>query len=125
MNRAPTCRATDAAMRPIGPAPVISTSSPTSGNLSAVCTALPNGSKIAPTSGSTGEVCTHTFSPGITTYSANAPSRFTPTPCVRMHIWRRPARQLRHMPQTMCPSPDTRSPTATSCTSAPTSTTSP
>ena len=52
-KRAPTCRHTAAAISPIGPAPVISTSSPTSGNDSAVCTALPNGSKIAPRSGST------------------------------------------------------------------------
>ena len=50
-KRAPMCRATAAAIRPIGPAPVISTSSPTSGKDSAVCTALPNGSKIAPSSG--------------------------------------------------------------------------
>ena len=35
---------------PIGPAPVTSTSSPSTGNASAVCTALPNGSKIAATS---------------------------------------------------------------------------
>ena len=37
-------------MMPIGPAPVISTSSPSTSNESAVCTALPNGSKIAATS---------------------------------------------------------------------------
>ena len=37
-------------MMPIGPAPVISTSSPSTSNWSAVCTALPNGSKIAWTS---------------------------------------------------------------------------
>ena len=48
--RAPACRATAAAMMPIGPAPVISTSSPSTGNDSAVCTALPNGSKIEATS---------------------------------------------------------------------------
>ena len=35
-----------AAMMPIGPAPVISTSSPIRSNDSAVCVALPNGSKI-------------------------------------------------------------------------------
>jgi hypothetical protein len=125
MKRAPTCRATAIDMRPIGPQPVTSTSSPTTENVSAVCTALPNGSKIAPTFGSMGDVCTHTLAPGITTNSANAPSRCRPTPCVRMHICRRPARQLRHMPHTMWPSPDTRSPTMTSCTSSPTSTTSP
>ena len=54
--RAPTCRTTAAAISPIGPAPVISTSSPTSGNVNAVCTALPNGSKIAPRSGSSAGV---------------------------------------------------------------------
>ena len=34
-------------MIPIGPAPVINTSSPSTGKDSAVCTALPKGSKIA------------------------------------------------------------------------------
>ena len=48
--RAAACRATAAAMIPIGPAPVTSTSSPSSGNDSAVCTAFPKGSKIAATS---------------------------------------------------------------------------
>ena len=48
--RAPACRTTAAAMMPIGPAPVISTSSPSTGNDSAVCTALPKGSKMAATS---------------------------------------------------------------------------
>ena len=56
MKRAPTWRATAIDMRPMGPQPVTSTSSPTTENASAVCTALPNGSKIAPTSGSTGDV---------------------------------------------------------------------
>src|SRR5215831_6572393 len=37
-------------MMPMGPAPVISTSSPRTGKLSAVWTALPNGSKMAATS---------------------------------------------------------------------------
>ena len=41
-------------MIPIGPAPVMSTSSPSTRKLSAECTALPNGSKIAATSGSIG-----------------------------------------------------------------------
>ena len=45
--RAPTCLATAAAIIPIGPAPVIKTSSPTKSNDNAVCTALPKGSKIA------------------------------------------------------------------------------
>ena len=58
--------------------------------------------------------CTQTLPRGSTTYSANAPSRFTPRLTVRMHRWRRPARQLRQVPQTMWPSPDTKSPTATS-----------
>jgi len=48
--RAPTNRATAAAMRPIGPAPVMSTSSPTRSKVRAVCTALPRGSRMAPTS---------------------------------------------------------------------------
>ena len=51
--RAPAWRTTAAAMMPMGPAPVISTSSPSTGNESAVCTALPKGSKMAATSWST------------------------------------------------------------------------
>ena len=39
-------RAIATAMMPIGPAPVISTSSPTMSKASAVCAALPNGSRI-------------------------------------------------------------------------------
>lgn len=38
------------------------------------------------------------------------PRRLTPTPLVRAHRWRRPARQLRHRPQTAWPSPLTMSP---------------
>src|SRR4051794_27659498 len=123
--RAPACSATAAAITPIGPAPVISTSSPTSGNDRAVCTALPNGSKIAATSRSTGSLCTHALLAGRATYSANAPGTWTPSPRVLMHRCRRPARQLRQRPQTRCPSPLTRSPTATSRTPTPISTTSP
>ena len=77
--RAPAWRATAIAISPIGPAPVIRTSSPTSGKLRAVCTALPNGSKMAPSSGvDVGVGCTQTLASGITTYSAKAPSRCTP-----------------------------------------------
>ena len=47
--RAPQCFAMPTAMHPIGPAPVMSTSSPSTGKLSAVCTAFPNGSKMAAT----------------------------------------------------------------------------
>ena len=120
---APTWRTTAAAISPIGPAPVISTSSPTSGNDSAVCTALPNGSKMAAMSRSAPDMsatvlprCTQTFDSGITTYSANAPSRLTPMLLVRMHRCRRPARQFRQVPHTTWPSPDTTSPTRTSRT---------
>ena len=71
--RAPAWRTTAAAMQPIGPAPVTSTSSPSTGNESAVCTALPNGSKIAATSSSIpGQWC-QMFVIGSATNSANAP----------------------------------------------------
>src|SRR6266568_2037098 len=123
--RAPACRATAAAMMPIGPAPVINTSSPSTGNARAVCTALPNGSKIAATSRSISCRCTHTLLSGSTTYSANAPSVSTPRPTVRMHRWRRPAMQLRHVPHTRCPSPLATSPGLTPVTPSPTAATSP
>ena len=120
--RAPACRATAAAMIPIGPAPVTSTSSPSSGNESAVCTAFPKGSKIAATSNGIVSRCRQIFVIGSAMYSANAPGRFTPTPIVCAHRCRRPARQFRHRPQTTCPSPLTRSPGKKSTTFEPVST---
>ena len=77
-------------MMPIGPAPVISTSSPTRLNDSAVCVALPNGSKIAARSSEMSSGILNALNAGITRYSANAPSRLTPTPTVLRHRCRRP-----------------------------------
>ena len=74
---------------------------------------------------SIGSRCTQALPAGRTTYSANAPSSWTPRARVWMHRWRRPARQLRQRPQTTWPSPLTWSPTSTSVTPEPTSTTSP
>ena len=97
-------------MQPIGPAPVIKTSSPKTSKLSAVCTAFPSGSLHDSTSsGMCGSQC-HTFVSGIDKYSANAPGRFTPTPLVCAHKCLLPARQFRHRPHTTWPSPDTISP---------------
>ena len=78
--RAPAWRTTAAAISPIGPAPVISTSSPSTGKDSAVWTALPNGSKIAAMSSSMPAACCQTFVIGSATYCANAPGWLTPTP---------------------------------------------
>ena len=64
---APACRTIAAAITPIGPAPVISTSSPTTGHCSAVWVALPSGSKIAPRSGSIASGCSQTLAAGSTT----------------------------------------------------------
>ncbi len=50
--RAPACTTTGIAISPIGPAPVINTSSPKTGNSRAVWTAFPNGSNRAAISGS-------------------------------------------------------------------------
>src|SRR5450759_1128781 len=123
--RAPAWRTTAVAMRPIGPAPETSTSSPRTGNASAVWTAFPNGSKIAATSSSIPRQWCQTFVIGRTTSSAKAPSRPTPRPIVWAQRWRRPARQCRHRPQTTWPSPLTRSPGAKLVTFEPTSTTAP
>src|SRR5262249_52744513 len=112
-------------MHPIGPAPVMSTSSPTRLNDSAVCVALPKGSKIAAISSGMSSGILNALNAGITRYSANAPSRLTPTPTVLRQRWRRPARQLRQNPHVMWPSPETRSPTAKPRTSWPSSTISP
>ena len=112
-------------MQPIGPAPVTSTSSPSTGNESAVWTAFPNGSKMAATSSPTpGQWC-QMFVIGRATYSANAPGRLTPRPIECAHRCRRPAMQLRQRPQTTWPSPLTRSPTWKSATLEPKRTTSP
>ncbi len=83
--RAPAWRTTAVDISPIGPAPVISTSSPRTGKARAVCTAFPNGSKIAATSSSMpGQWCQMLLI-GSTTYWANAPSRPTPRPTVLAH----------------------------------------
>ena len=119
MCRAPQWRAMATAMMPIGPAPVISTSSPTTLNASAVCVALPNGSRMEAISSSMAAGSLNTLVAGMVRYSANAPGRFTPTPEVLRHRWRRPARQLRQWPQVMWPSPDTRSPVLKPRTSLP------
>ena len=80
--RAPTCRATAAAIMPIGPAPVTSTSSPTKSKLRAVWTALPNGSKIDPISSSIASGSGTTLKAGRRRYSAKAPGSLTPIPRV-------------------------------------------
>ena len=112
-------------MRPIGPAPETSTSSPSTGKARAVCTAFPKGSKIAATSSSMPGPWCQTFVIGSATYSAKAPSRPTPRPMLFAHRCRRPARQCRQRPQTTWPSPLTRSPGWKSETFEPTSTISP
>ena len=71
-----------------------------------------------------GQWC-HTFVTGRTTCSANAPSRWTPSPTVFAQRCQRPARQWRHLPQTTWPSPLTMSPGWRSVTLLPTSSTSP
>ena len=75
---APTCSAIAADIIPIGPAPVISTSSPTRSNDKVAWTAFPKGSKIAPTSSLTESGSGTTFDSGTLTYSAKAPSVSTP-----------------------------------------------
>ena len=109
----------------IGPAPAISTSSPSASKESAVCVAFPNGSKIAYISSGMFGLHGHTLLDGITRYSANAPLRFTPTPFASLQFSLCPSRQLRHFPHVICPSPDTRSPILNPCTPSPFSTISP
>ncbi len=103
----------------------MSTSSPSTSNVKAVWTALPKGSKIACTSRGMCGSWTHTLVIGSARYSANAPGRLTPMPCVSLHRWRRPARQLRQRPHTTWPSPLTMSPMWKSFTFEPVSTISP
>src|SRR5688572_22571212 len=118
-------RAIATAMMPIGPAPVINTSSPTTLKDSAAWVALPSGSSIEAISSEMPAGSRNTFEAGSTMYSAKQPGRSTPTPWELRHRWRRPARQLRQWPQVMWPSPETRSPTASPRTSLPVATISP
>src|SRR6266487_2218449 len=76
--RAPACLQIGIAMQPIGPAPVMSTSSPTRSNESAVCTALPSGSKHESTSSGIDESACQQFDCGIATNSAHAPGDSRP-----------------------------------------------
>ena len=112
-------------MIPIGPAPVISTSSPRTLNFRAVWTAFPRGSKQLRTSRGMFGLHFQIFPLGTLMYSAKAPGLLTPMPLVSLQRWRRPARQFLHLPQTICPSAETRSPISTSCTSLPIAATSP
>ena len=67
-----------AAMMPIGPAPVISTSSPTRSNDSAVCVALPSGSRNDATSSLMWSGSLNALTAGMDRYSAKAPGRLDP-----------------------------------------------
>ena len=92
---APAKRQIAVAMVPIRPAPVMRTSSPSSGNESAVWVAFPNGSMIATKSSGMRESTFTTFDAGRLRYSAKAPLRFTPTPMEFSQMCSRPRRQLR------------------------------
>ena len=72
--------------------------------------AFPKGSKIAYISSGMLGLQGHTLEAGITRYSAKAPFLFTPTPLASRQFSLCPSRQLRHFPQVIWPSPDTRSP---------------
>ena len=124
-RRAPAYLQMATAMMPMGPAPVIRTSSPTRSNIKAVWVAFPTASNMATTSSSMLGSMAITFVAGMHTYSANAPSRSTPTLLVSLHHWMLPLWQLRQWPQVMWPSPDTRWPTVKPVTPAPNSAISP
>ena len=124
-RRAPAYLQMPAAMMPMGPAPETSTSSPTSGNISAVWVALPKASKKDTTSSGRLSSMEMTLRAGMQTYSAKAPSRSTPTPTWSLHHWMLPLWQLRQWPQVMWPSPLTRWPTRNPVTPAPSSAISP
>mmetsp|Transcript_55355 Transcript_55355/g.132209 ORF Transcript_55355/g.132209 Transcript_55355/m.132209 type:complete len:246 (-) Transcript_55355:334-1071(-) len=119
MWRAPTCRQMATAMTPMGPAPVMRTSSPTRSKPSAVWVALPRASMKLATSSDTPWLSWKTLMAGRQRYSAKAPGRFTPTPTVSRQRWRRPARQFRQKPHVMWPSPVTRAPIFRPFTSEP------
>ena len=98
-------------MHPIGPAPVIRTSSPTRSNCSAVWVALPERIEAGEDVQRNRRVDRDGVGGRDAEVLREGPrSRFTPTPLVSLHRCRRPARQFRQTPHTMWPSPSTRSP---------------
>ena len=123
---APENRHMPAAMVPMSPAPVMSTSSPNRGKASAVWVAFPNGSMMAAKSSGISGLTRTTLDSGMVTYSAKHPSfPMIPTEMVFSHTCPIPLRQLRQCPQTICPSAVTRSPTLKLRTPGPTSATTP
>ena len=121
--RAPAWRTTGMAMMPMGPAPVMSTSSPSTGNESAVCTALPKGSKMAATSWLIFGIVPPDIGHGQRDQLGKGAGAIDADARVcDAQRWRRPARQLRQRPQTTWPSPLTMSPGKKSLTFEPTST---
>ena len=123
--RAPTCSAIAADIMPIGPAPVINTSSPTKSKDNVACTAFPNGSKILPTSLLTDSGNATTFEAGIIRYSANAPSLSTPKFTVSGSRCNLPALAFLLLDPAICPSADTLMPTLRFSTFSPISSISP
>ena len=96
---------------PMGPAPVMSTSSPTRSKERAVWVGVAvgvedGGDLVGDVVGDPVDVDRREAEQ----YSAKEPGRLTPTPTVLRQRWRRPARQLRQWPQVRWPSPLTRSP---------------
>ena len=90
-----------------------------------MCTALPNGSKIAATSQSDAVVMTPDVGHRQRDVFGERAGAVDADALVCAHRWRRPARQLRQRPQTTWPSPLTMSPGKKSSTLEPTSTISP
>jgi hypothetical protein len=122
VKRAPAWRATAAAMMPMGPAPVISTSSPSTGRRARCARRCRRGRRWRDVEVDADRGEQPDVGHRQRDVLGEAPGRFTPTPMVWAHRWRRPARQLRQRPQTTWPSPLTMSPGKKSATLEPTST---
>ena len=109
-KRAPACCTTAAAMMPIGPAPVMSTSSPSTSKaergVHGVAERVEDGGDIEVDAGAVmpdvGHRQREILGEGAGAIHADA--------LVSAQRWRRPARQLRQRPQTTWPSPLTMSP---------------
>ena len=110
-KRAPAWRTTAAAMMPIGPAPVMSTSSPsTAKDKRGVDGVAEADRRWRRRRGRCRVDGARRWSWAGRCIRRTRPGRLTPTPLVWAHRWRRPARQFRQRPQTTCPSPLTISP---------------
>jgi hypothetical protein len=116
----PARPARSATMPPIGPHPVIATTSPGAGaRRRSACKATASGSAIARCRSGTPSGAAMTLRAGSVTDSAKPPSMTSPMKPSRSHTWPNPAQHAAHFPQRQRLSTITRWPKRTCATSGP------